>query len=59
MANRKLIKFDKEKWPVLHQGKNNPMYQGKLGADQLRSDPEQKAVVATRDAIGASGACWP
>ena len=38
-------------------GQNSSMYQGKLGGDRLRSGPEEKAIAATRDAIGASRAC--
>ena len=57
MANRNVTRFYKEKWPVLHQGRIAPCYQGKLGGDRLRSGPEEKAIVATRDAVGASRAC--
>jgi len=38
-------------------GQNNAMNQGKLGADWLRSDPEEKGSVTTGDPKGASGAC--
>ena len=36
-AHRNIMKFNREKYKVLHLGKNNPMHQYMLGATQLKS----------------------
>ncbi|XP_071657675.1 transcription factor RFX3-like [Patagioenas fasciata] len=41
-ADRNLMKFKKEKHQVLYLGKNNPMHQYRLGADQLESSFAEK-----------------
>ncbi|KAK4829689.1 hypothetical protein QYF61_006064 [Mycteria americana] len=40
--DRNLMKFNKEKYEVLHLGRNNPMHQYMLGATQLESSFAEK-----------------
>ena len=42
-GNRNFMKFDKEKYEVLHLGRNNPRHQHRLEADQLESSLAGKA----------------
>jgi len=51
------MKFYKEKKSVLHQGQNRPTNEGRLGPEQLRSDPEEKGLAMKRNAIRASSTC--
>ncbi|KAK4831794.1 LOW QUALITY PROTEIN: hypothetical protein QYF61_019224 [Mycteria americana] len=43
-AGRNLMKFNNGKGPVLHLGRNKPMHQYMLGADQLESIFAEKAL---------------
>ena len=46
------MKFYKEKMPALSWGQNNPIYEGRLGPEQLGSDPhERKGLGIKRDSI--------
>ncbi|KFW62823.1 hypothetical protein AS28_14796, partial [Pygoscelis adeliae] len=48
-ADRNLMKFNKEKCKVLHQGRNNPMHQDVLGDTQLESSLAEKDLPAEKD----------
>ncbi|KAK4828616.1 hypothetical protein QYF61_000068 [Mycteria americana] len=41
-TSRNLVQFNKEKYKVLHRGKNNPMHQYMVGATQLGSSLAEK-----------------
>ncbi|KAK4811273.1 hypothetical protein QYF61_023325 [Mycteria americana] len=43
-ADRNLMKFSNDKYKVLHLGRNNPMHQYLLGADQLESSLAEKVL---------------
>ena len=43
-TNRNLMKFNKVKHKALHLGRNNPMLQYALGADQLENSSTEQAL---------------
>jgi len=57
-AERKLMKFNRGKFRVLHLGRNNPMHQYRLGADLLQSSSAERDLgVLVDDRLTVSRQC--
>ena len=56
-VSRKLMFFYQEKWSVLYQGQKKLTNKGRLGPEQLSSDPEEKGLPMKRNAIRSSSTC--
>jgi len=59
-VHKNLMKFSKSKGKVLHLGRNNPMYQYRLGADLLESSSVERDLgVLVDDRLTMSQQCAP
>lgn len=57
-AGRKLMRFNKGKWRVLHLGRNNRMYQYRIGADLMgRSSAEKDLGLLMNNRLEMSQQC--
>lgn len=50
-AERNLMRFNKDKWRVLHLGRKNPKYQYRLEADLLESTSSEKDLEVSVDDV--------